>query len=300
MERVWGGRRLEALFSKTLPPAAPIGEIWEVVDREDAQSVVHTGSLRGRTLNELWTQNRTQIFGSDYEHHPAPRFPLLIKLLDARERLSVQVHPPASVAAALNGEPKTEMWYFADTQPGALIYAGVKPGVGRQEFEDKISAGRVEEAIHALPVHKGDSIFIASGRLHAIGDGNVIVEIQQNSDTTYRVFDWNRTGLDGRPRTLHIEESLACIDFYDHSPTIDRIQQGTLANCDYFKVEKKELTDSTDVAGTRFAIVAVLEGGLECEGKTFSPGQFFLVPAGGGSVRPANGKATILRITLPV
>lgn len=300
MERVWGGRRLEALFSKTLPPASPIGEIWEIVDREDAQSVVHTGSLRGRTLNELWTQNRAEIFGADYQNHPSPRFPLLIKLLDARERLSVQVHPPASVAGALNGEPKTEMWYFADTQPGALIYAGVKPGVGRPEFEDKISAGRVEEAIHALPVQKGDSIFIPSGRLHAIGDGNVIVEIQQNSDTTYRVFDWNRTGLDGRPRTLHIEESLACIDFYDHSPTVDRVSQGTLASCDYFKVEKQEVTAETDITGNRFAIVAVLEGGVNVAGQNFVPGQFILIPAGGEPISPSNGTATILRVTLPV
>ncbi|HRJ71693.1 MAG TPA: class I mannose-6-phosphate isomerase, partial [Terrimicrobiaceae bacterium] len=199
MERVWGGRRLEALYGKRLPHGAPIGESWEIVDREDAQSVVHQGPLRGTTLHELWTGRRGEIFGAEYEHEKSRRFPILIKLLDARERLSVQVHPPIHMAATLRGEPKTEMWYFADALPGSSIYAGLKKGVTRSQFESLLRDGRVEEALHVIPVESGDSIFIPSGRLHAIGEGNVIVEVQQNSDTTYRVFDWNRTGLDGRP-----------------------------------------------------------------------------------------------------
>ena len=167
MERVWGGRRLETLYGKFLPQGVPIGESWEVVDREDAQSVVHNGPYRGTTLHELWTSRREEIFGNAYADHEAPRFPILIKLLDARERLSVQVHPPAQMSATLGGEPKTEMWYFADTQPGANIYVGLKTGVTREQFETLLREGRVEEAVHVIPVENGDSIFIPSGRLHA-------------------------------------------------------------------------------------------------------------------------------------
>ena len=302
MERVWGGRRLENLFGKILPPAVPIGESWEVVDREDAQSVVHNGPLRGATLHELWTSRRREIFGTAYENHAAPRFPVLIKLLDARERLSVQVHPPVQVSKALGGEPKTEMWYFADAQPGASIYVGLKRGVSREQFEALLRQGRVEEALHVAPVQSGDNIFIPSGRLHAIGPGNVIVEVQQNSDTTYRVFDWNRTGLDGAPRKLHIEESMASIDFEDFEPAVNHATSGVIAECPYFKVEKLSL--STPVPAcveARFSILAVLSGVASCAGVSFKPGDFFLAPAslGDATVEPAEKNTEVLRITLP-
>lgn len=303
MERVWGGRRLEALYNKRLPQGgAPIGESWEVVDREDAQSVVHSGPLRGVTLNELWTRQRAEIFGSVYASHESPRFPILIKLLDARERLSVQVHPPAHMAPALNGEPKTEMWYFADALPGANIYAGLKKGVSRETFEKLLRDGRVEEALHTVHVETGDSIFIPSGRLHAIGEGNVIVEVQQNSDTTYRVFDWNRTGLDGQPRKLHIEESLVSTDFNDFEPGVKHIEEGIVAECPYFKVEKFTLTAPVPaIADGRFAIYNVLSGGLTCAGSTFQPGDFFLAPAslGDATLSPTADNTKVLRSTLP-
>lgn len=303
MDRVWGGRRLEALFHKKLPPGVPIGELWEVVDREDAQSVVHNGPYRGTTLNELWTTKRNEVFGAAYANHPAPRFPMLIKLLDARERLSVQVHPPADLAPSLNGEPKTEMWYFASTLPGANIYAGLKKGVTRERFEKLLREGHVEEALHVVPVETGESIFIPSGRLHAIGEGNVIVEVQQNSDTTYRVFDWNRVGLDGVPRKLHLEESMLSTDFEDFEPKVDRIESGVLAQCPYFKVEK--LTFSAPIPATtdgRFAIYAVLSGEVTCGGAKFQPGEFFLAPASldGTEITPGSGEAQVLKSTLPI
>jgi mannose-6-phosphate isomerase len=302
MERVWGGRRLENLFGKILPPGAPIGESWEIVDREDAQSVVHNRPLRGATLHELWTSSRGEIFGAAYERHAAPRFPILIKLLDARERLSVQVHPPAEVSEALRGDPKTEVWYFADAQPGANIYVGLKRGVTREQFEALLRKGRVEEALHVAPVQSGDSIFIPSGRLHAIGQGNVIVEVQQNSDTTYRVFDWNRTGLDGVPRKLHIEESMASIDFEDFEPPVNHANMGVIAECPYFKVEKLSL--STPVPAcveAKFSILAVVSGGASCAGISFKPGDFFLAPAslGDATVEPTEQNTDVLRSTLP-
>lgn len=301
MERVWGGRELEARFQKPLPHGQTIGEIWELVDRPEAQSVVHSGEMRGCKLHDLWTSHREKIFGRPYASHPAGRFPLLIKLLDARSRLSVQVHPPAAMAPALNGEPKTEMWYFAHCDPGAVIFAGLKSGVDRARFERSLHDDTVENCLHAVSVHDGESIFIPSGRLHAIGEGNVIVEVQQNSDTTYRVFDWNRRGLDGKPRQLHIAESLECIDFRDFEPGVQHIEVGTLADCPFFKVEKLvPPCGATDPEC--FSIFSVLTGTVACGGREFVAGSFFLVPAGSGlDVEAASDSgARLLRIELPL
>lgn len=302
MERVWGGRRLETVLGKGLPPGVPVGESWEIVDREDAQSVIHGGEFAGKTLHDLWRSHRREIFGPACENHPSERFPILIKLLDARERLSVQVHPPAHIAPALQGEPKTEMWYFLDCLPGASIYAGLRNGVTREDFESAMTHGEVEQTLHRIPVHSGDSIFIPSGRVHAIGEGCLIVEVQQNSDTTYRVFDWNRMGLDGRPRALHIDESMASIDFADHEPGIDSPRGETVASCEHFVVDRWNL-DSPRIAvdPERFAIFTVTSGQVGHGSQTFDRGSFFLVPAGnsGAELRPVGGPASVLRSTIP-
>lgn len=305
MERVWGGRRLETVLNKNLPPGTAIGESWEVVDREDAQSVVHGGEFGGRTLHDLWTTKRAEVFGDVYMDHPAPRFPILIKLLDARERLSVQVHPPAHMAAALQGEPKTEMWYFLDCQPGASIYAGLRRGVTRAGFEEAMERGEVEHALHRAPVRSGDSIFIPSGRVHAIGEGCLIVEVQQNSDTTYRVFDWNRTGLDGAPRALHLPESMSSIDFDDFEPAVDRpadTGDRLVATCEYFHVERWTFDAPRPAKGNgKFAIFAVVEGQVGFGGEVFASGSFFLVSAAASDqeLTPLGGPAAVLRSTLP-
>src|SRR6266568_1262184 len=232
-ERVWGGRNLERLYQKPLPPTVPIGESWEITDRPEGISVIANGPLAGKTLRWLMENHGPELLGAPSEQPSTPRaetagrkpasgarFPLLIKILDAQDTLSVQVHPPPAVAAKLGGEPKTEMWYIAEAAPGAELFVGLKRGVTRAEFERKIHDGTVAECIHRLPVKSGDAMFLPSGRLHAIGAGIVIFEIQQNSDTTYRVFDWNRAGLDGRPRELHVAQSLASIDFSDFEPTL--------------------------------------------------------------------------------
>lgn len=302
MERVWGGRRFESLLGKAVPHGVLIGELWEIVDREDAQSIVHSGPFRRSTLHELWANSRAEIFGKAYAAHPSARFPLLVKLLDARERLSVQVHPPLHLAETLGGEPKTEVWYFLDSLPAARIYAGLKNGVTRGAFESDLRTGQVERTLHEIPVVTGESIFIPSGRLHAIGEGNVIVEVQQNSDTTYRVFDWNRMGLDGQPRELHIEESLASIDFCDFEPSVCGVQETTVARCPFFEVEKMQIDFPRDVrpAG-RFALVTVTKGTVLCGGKPFGKGRFLIVPASGTGLElaPQGGPAEILRTTLP-
>jgi mannose-6-phosphate isomerase len=214
-ERIWGGRNLERLYGKKLPPKVPIGESWEITDRPEGVSVIGNGPLAGKDLRWLVQNYARELLGKT---SASGRFPLLIKILDCQETLSVQVHPPANVAAQLRGEPKTEMWYIADATPNAALYVGLRRGVKREEFEQRISDGTVAEALHHVTVKPGDAMFLPSGRVHAIGGGNVIFEIQQNSDTTYRVFDWNRVGLDGKPREMHVRESLASIDFNDYEP----------------------------------------------------------------------------------
>ena len=291
-ERVWGGRELERLYGKKLPAGAVIGESWEISDRPGDASVIANGPLAGKDLRWLMTQHAAEILGTA---KPAAdgRFPLLCKILDAREKLSLQVHPPASKAAELKGEPKTEMWFIADAAPDASLYVGLKRGVTRADFEQKISDGSVADCFHRIPVKAGDTMFLPSGRVHAIGDGLVIFEIQQNSDTTYRVFDWNRVGLDGKPRDLHIAQSLASIDFSDFEPKLvaepftadGKIQKRPLVNDPLFNVEAWKLTSGTSGAlkPNQLQIIAVTSGQIEIQTGALtvklSAGQFSLIPA---------------------
>ncbi len=263
-ERVWGGRALETKLGRALPGEGPIGESWEIVDRPDAGSVVRSGELRGKTLREIIETRTAEILGPGYE--PARPFPILVKWLDCRERLSLQVHPPAEVAPRWNGEPKTENWFVADAEPGAGLLVGLKPGVTRERFEAALQAEQLEKCVHRVEVARGDSLFVPSGRLHAIDGGNLILEIQQNSDTTYRVYDWGRTGLDGKKRELHVEQSLACIDFDDVEPEPLRAsaEDRVLADCGEFRIRQVRLgPDRADLvfpAGKDVALLHAIEG----------------------------------------
>ena len=299
-QRVWGGRELEALYGRSLPAGnAPIGESWEVVDRENEQSVVESGEFAGRTLHELWSRYPEQVFGRGLP--PSRRFPLLLKILDARQRLSVQVHPPTEIACQLGGEPKTEMWYVAHADPGAEIFAGLRTGVTRESFEKGVREGLTKDHVHRVPVQAGDFIFIPSGRLHAIGGGVVIFEIQENSDTTYRVYDWGRDGLDGVPRKLHVEESMQCIDFADTEPGTGTAEGDMLINCAQFTVERWRLpAGGSRVVGTdgKFAVLAVVEGKIDCGKRVFCAGDFLLIPAGLEEELLTGAGAIVLHITL--
>jgi mannose-6-phosphate isomerase len=291
-ERVWGGRELDRLYRKKLPTGAVIGESWEISDRPGDASVIANGPFAGKDLRWLMENHAVEILGNA-KSAAQGRFPLLCKILDARDKLSLQVHPPANKAAELKGEPKTEMWFIADAAPDASLYVGLKRDVTRAEFERKISDGSVADCFHRIPVRPGDTMFLPSGRVHAIGDGLVIFEIQQNSDTTYRVFDWNRVGLDGRPRDLHIVESLASIDFNDFEPKLaenkfvsdGKIQKRQLVNDPLFNVEAWKLDSGTKglLKPKKLQIVAVSAGEIEIKSGSssanLSAGQFSLIPA---------------------
>ena len=189
--------------------------------RPESESANHGKSStvpKGKTLHELWSQHRQEIFGNVPS---APRFPLLIKLLDAQEKLSLQVHPPEKIAAELGGEPKTECWYIAGSEPNAELFAGFKKTISRAEFEEALRSGSAADHVHSIKVKPGDAMFLPAGRFHGIGGGNVLVEVQQNSDTTYRLFDWDRADQEtGRPRQLHVDQALDCIDFDDVAPKL--------------------------------------------------------------------------------
>jgi mannose-6-phosphate isomerase len=297
MERVWGGRWLQEAYGKPLPAGAVIGESWELVDREEAQSVAEDGT----PLHALWTEHRAEVFGARGAAHPAPRFPILIKLLDAEQALSIQVHPPASVAAGLGGEPKNECWVLADARPDAYLLVGLREGVDRAAFEAALTAGEdVSVMLQRIPVTRGDALDIPSGRLHAIGGGCLIAEIQQNSDTTYRVFDFNRPGLDGRPRELHIPQSLASIDFDDVAPRLVPRDSETIAHTDFFSVDRWRLDGERAAAPPgECAVVQVLEGELQtAAGRTYGPGQLFVLPAAADQTLRGPG-ALVLRTLLP-
>lgn len=301
IERMWGGRRLESEFHKKLPPQKRIGESWEIVDRPEAQSVVAAGPLRGRTLHELWTQRRRDIFG---EVPHTRRFPLLIKILDAREKLSLQVHPPENVAGKLGGEPKSEFWYVAWAEPDAELLLGFRESIMRDKFEERLREGTVIDHVHRIAVQRGDAVFLPAGRVHATGAGNMLIEIQQNSDTTYRAFDWNRTDpATGTKRDLHVEQAIQCIDFEDVQPKLIESKGELLLKNELFEIQKWNLEEPREAAPLgQLAIVCCLTGNLSCAEVKCAPGEFLLIPAclENRQLKPLRPNTSLLRITIPM
>ena len=300
MERIWGGRKLAELFGKNLPANKGIGESWEMVDRPEAQSVVTNGPLAGKTLHELWSQDRIDIFGPVPD---APRFPLLIKLLDAQEKLSLQVHPPGKIASKLGGEPKTECWYVASAGSGAELFVGFSRRITREQFEKSLRAASSADAVHTIQVKAGDAMFLPAGRFHAVGAGNVLVEIQQNSDTTYRVFDWNRVDQStGKPRQLHVDQALESINFSDVTPKLIEPKGELLVKHELFELQKWKLNSPREVTPPgQFAIVCCLTGSVSCADVDLRQGEFFLAPASlqDRQLHPRADGTSLLRVTIP-
>ncbi len=315
MERVWGGYELRR-FGKPVPPGKRIGESWEISDRDEAQSVLANGPDKGKTLRQLIEANGAQLLGTNCRD--AKRFPLLVKLLDARQRLSLQVHPPDTIADKLHGESKTEMWYVLDADNDAHLIAGLKRGVTGGDFvramED--SPATLDEYVHRVRVVPGTTFFVPAGRMHAIDAGLVLVEIQENSDTTYRVYDWGRVGLDGKPRQLHARQSIASISFHDFEPRPEQPRVESVAGnglwhlveCDLFHVQKLDVRNawSHRCDGTTFHVLACVAGELgiltpDGREERLTLGEFVLLPAALGTytLAPLAEQTEVLRSFVP-
>ena len=283
-DRVWGGRALADALGRVLPPDRPIGESWDLVDRSEAQSVVRGGTWAGRTLRALLEQHSAKVMGPGWPSDR--RFPLLVKWLDCRERLSLQVHPPAGLAGELGGEPKTENWFVAETVPGAHLIVGLQPGITRDCFERALADGTVEQCVHRFSVVPGDSMLVPSGQVHAIDAGSLLLEIQQNSDTTYRVFDWGRVGLDGKPRRLHVAESLRAISWDEPAPALVRAAPtaAVIADCPAFRIRRLPMAKGEKFlieAGEQPRLLSVVAGSLRLAGtgsETLARGENLLLP----------------------
>ena len=272
---LWGGRRLEQLFGRDLPDGVT-AESWEVSGHADEPSVVDRGPLAGRDLPGLVGEYGVALVGRRGARAvERGTFPLLVKLLDASHALSVQVHPNDAYAAAhLPGETgKSEMWYIVHTEPGARIIHGLRPGMGRTDLVDAVAAGRVQDILERVSVRPGDSVMVPAGTVHGILSGIVLVEVQQTSDTTYRIYDWERVGPDGKPRELHAARALEVIDFTRRKQGLveprvvgdDRgVRREVVAECEHFVVERVRVEAGAvfadNLRGETFEIWGTLAG----------------------------------------
>jgi len=312
---IWGGRRFTTNLGRPLPPGDDFAESWELVDRGADQSVVAAGPLSGTTLGELVRQRGAELLG---RHAPRSVFPLLFKFLDACRDLSVQVHPDDARAARLTPPDlgKTEAWYVIDAMPGSRIYAGLRPGVERESLQAALRAGRCEHVMHSFEPRPGDCVFIPAGTVHAIGAGLVVAEIQEPSDVTYRLYDWNRVGADGSSRPLHIEAGLEAVTRFGPvtpvqpqlltapTPGADTATR-RLVTCDYFLFDEVRPANDWAVGGDDAChFIAVLSGELRPEPRWQLPpltkGMCGLLPASiGRQALAATVGTTLLHVQLP-
>ncbi len=307
---LWGGRRLATELGRPIGDGDDYAESWEIVDHGVDQSTVLAGPLAGRTLHELVERHGADLFG---QHHPQQQFPLLFKFLDAQRNLSLQVHPNDELARRLDPSDlgKTEAWVILDRRPGSKIYAGLKWGFDRPALEREIARDTVELCLHAFEPEIGDCVLLPAGTIHAIGEGLLVAEIQQASDTTYRVYDWNRLGPDGKLRELHIDAALEAIDFDQGPISAQMARPGdaphiqNLVSCDKFVLDRWQLDGPQSVGGdNRFHIFSVLEGAVAvADDPTAQPlgkGETALLPAVLGRVEIVpQDQAILLDIYLP-
>jgi mannose-6-phosphate isomerase len=304
----WGGTRIPETFNRAVSPGI-YAESWELADHNDGMSIVANGALAGKTLHEVLESDPQGIMGSNVA---GTKFPLLIKLIDAKQKLSVQVHPNNETAAEFGGEAKTEMWYLLggnDTQ----IYCGLNEGVTKESFLQAVAEGTSGETMRAIPVQKNSAVFVRGGSVHAIDEGCLILEIQQNSNTTYRIYDWGRMGNDGKPRELHIDQAINVINWNNtENPLVepellvdtDTFKCWEILLCEYFRLEKLAFSAPIEVPmdRTTFHALFVSEG----EATISWNDEILTAPAGTSILVPADlpaytleGNATVLRTTIP-
>lgn len=301
--RIWGGRSLETVLGRALPlPEESYGESWEISDRPEAMSIAEGGAWHGTSLHELWERHREQLFGAGYGC--MERFPVLAKILAPEQTLSVQVHPTPDSLKQYPGEEKNECWYFAGSATAPTeLYAGFLPGTTLPELAEAMEQGTVSTRLQRLQAQAGDSIFIPSGLVHALGAPGLVYEIQQNADTTYRLDDWGRTDKHGNPRELHREQALACMQTEIAAPGLR--QAGSpepIADTPWFRVVELRLAPGeTYLPGdpARFAILTVAQGTLSGGGQPFRQGDFLLLPAHSAPCTAGENGATILVTTVP-
>lgn len=309
---LWGGDRIPARFQRDLPPGR-YAEAWEVSARPEGQSLVVDGPWAGEPFGEVVRANGAALLG---RRMAAGRFPLLIKLIDARETLSVQVHPNNGNAARTGGEPKTEMWYVLDAEPGACVYAGLQPGVTERDLRAALADNTVERLLVKLPVKAHDAVFVPGGRVHAIGAGCLLLECQQNSNTTYRLYDWGRTGADGKPRELHIEPAMKVINWNEPTPELAQPKRLEVAGanerweitrCPFFRMQRLDLVTEYTLPARpdAFRVLFVADGTIELQTETYRSiapvGRTVFVPAACPhlTLGPGAAGATVMVMDVP-
>ena len=292
VEKIWGGRSLEDVFRKQLPPGKQIGESWEISAYRDRVSKVREGGLAGAPIDLLYRDYPGDLVGSSV----GDSFPILVKFIDACDTLSVQVHPDDDYASRVPGaDPKTEFWYVCRATGDARIYKGLLPGVQKKDLAEALEEDRVSELLYSFNPSVGDVVYVSPGTIHALGAGVVVLEVQQSSDTTYRLYDWGRTGNDGKPRELHIEHSLAAARFdgVARGPeAVGEIQEGEnwerrqVLSCPLFNAYAWELSGDKKIRddGGRMTVLSVLSGSGKIEGEygetlDVRPGDNVLLPA---------------------
>ncbi len=306
---LWGGTRLRDVYHKKCD-FEKVAESWELSTHPAGQSMIDGGEFDGLTLSEYFEKAGKAVLGTDCRQFG--NFPVLIKFIDAKDPLSIQVHPSDEYALRVEHEyGKTEMWYVMDCEPGAFLYFGVNREVTREEFKRRVENNTVLEVLNRVDVHPGDVFFIESGTIHAIGAGILICEIQQNSNCTYRVYDYDRRGADGKPRDLHVEKALE-VSKFTPSDTADKqeaareVPGGTvkkLAACKYFSAERLIVENkmTLPVGDASFASLVVIKGSGTVSGAenavAFNPGDSLFIPAGTGEVT-VSGPCEMVKTTV--
>jgi len=311
---MWGGTRLRDVYGKATPAGQKIGEAWLIADHAEHESVVKNGPLAGRTLRELLQADARAILGTRAELTIHGRFPLLLKLLDAGDKLSVQVHPDDAAAKELN-EPdvgKTEMWYIIEGEPGSELWCGKPPEVDAEAFEAARGSGNLGELLTRIEARPGTSVFVPAGTVHAIGGGCLLAEIQQNSDLTYRIDDWGRVQADGTPRTMQLDKAMQVTRFGSRhagpaqplSYERDGARVDVLAACRYFVAERVTVSSETtfDTRGDSFQLCLGLEGSLVVSAgdaeRDLAPGEAMMI-VGEMAAFSVRGRGSFLRYYVP-
>ena len=290
---LWGGTRLKTDFGFQ-SDLEVVAEAWAFSCHPDGESIVADGEFEGKTLGETIALLGEECLGNNAKKFPF--FPMLIKLIDAAKPLSIQVHPSDEYALKNENQfGKTEMWYIVDCDEGASLYYGFKEDVTKEEYERRIADGSLCDILNEVPVHKGDCFFITAGTIHAIGAGILIAEIQQNSNCTYRVFDYGRVGADGKTRPLHIEKALAVTERCAPKYPFGKPENDTLAKCEYFMVNRLNVSGDCEiyVGEESFSALLCTRGTAAVEGIEIKAGECLFVPAYYGKVK-INGEAEIL------